>query len=74
MIMISVRYEPHLVSLVIQIGTTGVTTPTNFELRQSVRLSSPAVSCDSLQFLAWPVMAASDDKLALRLNTTGLTV
>ena len=40
--------QPHFVFLIRQIRPTGVPSPSNIELRQSLRLSSPAVSCHSL--------------------------
>ena len=42
-----------MVFLIIQIGTTGVTKPSNIELSQSLSLSSLAVSDYSLQSPAW---------------------
>ena len=52
-ILTDIQYQPYMVSLIIQIGTTGVTVPSNIELSQSLSLSSLAVSDDSLQSPAW---------------------
>ena len=45
--------KPHHVSLISQIGPTGVPKPSNIELRQSLSISSPAVLGHCLQSLAW---------------------
>ena len=69
-------YRTHVVSLISEVTTTGMTMPSNIELRQSFSLSSPAVSGHSLQRTVWwgLVIASSDDKLVLCFNPTGRTV
>ena len=52
-ILTDIQYQPYMVSLIIQIGTTGVMVPTNIELSQSLSLSSLAVPGHSLQSPAW---------------------
>ena len=75
-ILTDIQYQPYMVSLIIQIGTTGVIEPSNIELSQSLSLSSLAVPGHSLQSLAWywVITPSCDDIFVTSLNTTGITV
>ena len=75
-ILTDIQYQPYMVSLIIQIGTTGVPVPSNIELSQSLSLSSLAVSDDSLQSPVWywGVNPSCDDIFVTSLNTTGISV
>ena len=49
--------------------------PSNIELRQSLGISSPAVSGDSLQRMEGrDLLPSRDDVLVISFNTTGSTV
>ena len=52
-ILTDIQYQPYMVSLIIQIGTTGVIIPSNIELSQSLSLSTPAVPGYLLQSEDW---------------------